>query len=134
MSDICELCRRAELIQIYEPHGSKRALKVYLCDHCGLVQSLPRIDRAPRSGAAVASTAGRPNMRCHKGLRTGAAIAAIRSHADLNADLQILDVGSHRGSFLQAILDAAPSAAISAVEPDERIADTCGIMERTELG
>src|SRR5689334_7150962 len=98
MSDqLCELCRRAELSLAYEPHGSKRGLKVYLCEHCGLVQSLPRIDRAPRAPAAVSSGADWGNIRYGKGFRTQAALATLRRHLDLSADLSILDVGSNRG-------------------------------------
>jgi 2-polyprenyl-3-methyl-5-hydroxy-6-metoxy-1,4-benzoquinol methylase len=133
MSDVCELCRRAELIQIYEPHGSTRGLKVYLCNHCGLVQSLPRIDRAARAQAAVSSGADWGNVRYGKGFRTKIAMAAATRHSDLNSDLQILDVGSNRGSFARAMLEAAPLAAITAIEPDERVADSCAGLERTEL-
>ncbi|HEY1963050.1 MAG TPA: class I SAM-dependent methyltransferase [Rhizomicrobium sp.] len=133
MGDACELCRRAELIQIYEPYGSTRGLKVYLCNHCGLVQSLPRIDHAPRAPAAVSSGADWGNVRYGKGFRTDVAMAALKRHADLNSDLQVLDVGSNRGSFVRAMVEAAPCAAITAIEPDERVADSCGDLERTEL-
>src|SRR5690348_2908526 len=125
MSDACELCRRAELIQIYQPHGSTRGLKVYLCNHCGLVQSLPRIDRAARAPAAVSSGADWGNVRYGKGFRTEIAVAALTRHADVNTELEILDVGSNRGSFVRAALEAAPSASITAIEPDERVADSC---------
>jgi 2-polyprenyl-3-methyl-5-hydroxy-6-metoxy-1,4-benzoquinol methylase len=133
MSDACELCRRADLIQIYEPHGSTRGLKVYLCNHCGLVQSLPRIDRAARAPAAVSSGADWGNVRYGKGFRTDVAMTAASRHADLNSDLEVLDVGSNRGSFARALIEAAPAASITAIEPDERVADSCADLERTEL-
>src|SRR5690348_1194648 len=132
MSDACELCRRAELIQIYQPHGSTRGLKVYLCNHCGLVQSLPRIDRAARAAAAVSSGADWGNVRYGKGFRTQVALEAIARHADLNSDIALLDVGSNRASFARKFLEAAPSATIVAVEPDERVADCAGELARTE--
>ena len=133
MSDACELCRRAELIQIYEPHGSTRGLKVYLCNHCGLVQSLPRIDRAAGAPAAVSSGADWGNVRYGKSSRTDAAMAAVKRHADLNADVQVLDVGSNRGSFARALVEGAPSASVTAIEPDERVAEACAQLERTDL-
>ena len=133
MSDICELCRRADLLQIYEPHGSTRGLKVYLCDCCGLVQSLPRIDRMARSSAAISSGKDWGDVRTGKSFRTQAAIAALNRHADLNGDLSVLDVGSNRGSFVQAMLQTAPHAAITAIEPDARIAESCAHAERTEV-
>ena len=42
---LCDLCGADSLDQIYQPERSGRGLKIYLCRHCGLVQSLPRIDR-----------------------------------------------------------------------------------------
>lgn len=130
---LCELCRHAELIQAYEPHGSTRGLKVYLCEHCGLVQSLPRIDRAPRAPAAVSSGADWGNVRYGKGFRTQAALSALQRHADLAANLSILDVGSNRGSFARAIIEAAPHANVTAIEPDERVASACEGLDRVEL-
>jgi SAM-dependent methyltransferase len=133
MSEICELCRRAELLQIYEPQGSTHGLRVYLCDSCGLLQSLPRIERADQAPAAITSGTEWGNARTGKSFRTQAAIAALQRHADFNGDLSVLDVGSNRGSFVQAMLQAAPRAAITAIEPDGRIAESCAHAERTEL-
>src|SRR5262249_15595832 len=48
-------------------------------------------------------------------------------------DIEVLDVGSNRGSFARTFLDLAPSAHVVAVEPDERVADACAGLERTEL-
>jgi 2-polyprenyl-3-methyl-5-hydroxy-6-metoxy-1,4-benzoquinol methylase len=133
MSNTCELCRRDALEQAYQPERSTRGLKIFVCQHCGLVQSLPRIDRAPRSEAAVSGGADWGNVRYGKGFRTHAALSAITKYADMTKDLALLDVGSNRGSFARAFLDAAPEASIVAVEPDERIADLCAGLERTEL-
>jgi 2-polyprenyl-3-methyl-5-hydroxy-6-metoxy-1,4-benzoquinol methylase len=54
-------------------------------------------------------------------------------HADLSSGLSLLDVGSNRGSFARAFLEAAPAANIMAVEPDERVAESCRGLERCEL-
>ena len=45
----------------------------------------------------------------------------------------MLDVGSNRGRFAKAFLDAAPGATLTAVEPDERYADSVAGLPRTEL-
>jgi SAM-dependent methyltransferase len=42
-------------------------------------------------------------------------------------------VGSNRGSFARALLEAAPNANIVALEPDERVAQSCKGLERTEI-
>jgi SAM-dependent methyltransferase len=129
----CELCRRDSLDLVYEVEASKRGLKVYACSHCGLVQSLPRIDRAPRAPAAVSGGADWGNIRYGKAFRTEAVLALLVRHADLSAKLSVLDVGSNRGSFVHTLLDAAPQAGIVAVEPDERVADACAGLDRVEL-
>jgi len=133
MYALCELCRRNSLDPVYEVEASKRGLKVYACSHCGLVQSLPRIDRVARAPAAVSGGADWGNIRYGKAFRTEAVLALLDRHADLAAELCVLDVGSNRGSFVRAFLDAAPAAGIVAVEPDERVAGACAGLDRVEL-
>ena len=133
MNDSCDLCRRESLSEIYEAEGSTRGLMVHICSHCGLVQSLPRIDSAPRAPAAVSGGADWGNVRYGKAFRTEAALALIRRHADLAAPLSVLDVGSNRGSFAKRFLEYAPDARIVAVEPDERVAPACSGIDGIEL-
>src|SRR5258705_795647 len=133
MSDVCDLCRSSSLEAVFEPPGCARNLTIYLCRHCGLLQSLPRTDRAPRRGAPVSSGADWGNVRCGKGFRTEACLAMLRKRARLDQPLRALDVGSHRASFARAFLAAAPAAQLTCVEPDERVADSCGSLARAEL-
>jgi SAM-dependent methyltransferase len=133
MSDTCELCQRAALEPVYKPERSTRGLTVHLCTACGLLQSLPRIDRAARAPAAVSSGADWGNVRYGKGFRTQIAVEALRRHRDFAAAFDILDVGSNRGSFARAFLNAAPRARLTAVEPDERVAASSAGLPRTQL-
>jgi SAM-dependent methyltransferase len=133
MGEVCELCRRDALRAIYAPERSMRAITVHLCDHCGLLQSLPRADRAERALAAVSSGADWGNVRYGKGFRTAVALEVLGRHADLNADIALLDVGSNRASFVLKLLETAPRASIVAVEPDERVAQSSQGLARTEL-
>src|ERR1700691_6130980 len=112
MTELCDLCRHDQLEAIYEPERSTRGLKVYLCRHCGLLESLPRIDRAQRAPAAASGGADWGNVRYGKGCRTRGAMGLVKRHADLSADLSLLDVGSNRGSFARAFLETAPAASI----------------------
>src|ERR1700761_8255588 len=132
MTDLCELCHRQALDPIYKPE-SPRGLTVHLCESCGLLQSLPRIDRATRAPAAVSGGADWGNVRYGKGFRTQVAINAVRRHCDLSDSLALLDVGSNRGSFVRAFLDTAPEAHVVAVEPDERVAASCAGLPRVHL-
>ncbi len=134
MSLECDFCRSSSLQFAYTPDGTTRGLKVYVCGVCGLVQSLPRVARtAERHAAAVSGGADWGNVRYGKGFRTTQALEALARHADLSASLKLLDVGSNRGSFARAFLDKAPLAGLTAVEPDERYADSCAELPRTEL-
>jgi SAM-dependent methyltransferase len=130
----CDFCSNDKLIPSHQPDGGTRGLTVYACDHCGLVQSYPRIARtADRHAAAVSGGADWGNVRYGKGFRTQQALDAVVAHADLSAPLHLLDVGSNRGSFARAFLEAAPQAALTALEPDERFADSCAELARTLL-
>ncbi|HEX4302015.1 MAG TPA: class I SAM-dependent methyltransferase [Rhizomicrobium sp.] len=133
MTDTCELCNRAALDPVYKPERSNRGLTIYLCGSCGLLQSLPRIDRAVRAPAAVSSGADWGNVRYGKGFRTQIALDALRRHVNFNDEFSLLDVGSNRGSFARALLDAAPRSHLTAVEPDERVASYCAGLPRTQL-
>jgi SAM-dependent methyltransferase len=133
MPEICELCRSDALPSAYVPERSQRGITVHICAHCGLVQSLPRADRAPRSAPAVSSGADWGNVRYGKGFRTRIAVDAILRHLCAAGSFSLLDVGSNRGRFARALLDKAPAANLVAVEPDERVAGSCAGLERVEL-
>jgi 2-polyprenyl-3-methyl-5-hydroxy-6-metoxy-1,4-benzoquinol methylase len=133
-ADLCDFCGRDSLKFAYQPEGSTRGLKVYLCGHCGLVQSTPRIDRTEkRHGAAVSGGADWGNVRYGKGFRTQAAMDALARHCRFDDAMMMLDVGSNRGRFTAAFLEAAPNARVTAIEPDERYANSCADLARTEL-
>ena len=130
----CDQCGEKNLDFVYAPERSTRGLKVYLCGHCGLVQSLPRIDRTgTRHDKAVSGGADWGNVRYGKGFRTKQALDAIVPFISFDAPLAVLDVGSNRGRFAQAFLDRAPNAKLVAVEPDERYADSSAALPRTFL-
>ena len=130
----CDFCRKAGLAAVYKPDGSTRGLTVYLCQHCGLVQSAPRIARTvERHDAAVSGGADWGNVRYGKSFRTEIALEAVARQSDMTTALKLLDVGSNRGSFAKAFLSAAPNAHITAVEPDERFAQSCADLHRTDL-
>lgn len=131
MPDPCELCGHDALQFVHTPERSTRGISVHICDHCGLVQSLPRADRAPRGEPSVSGGADWGNVRYGKGFRTKNAVNAVRCHA--GGAISLLDAGSNRGSFARALLKANPEARITAVEPDERVAQSVAGLPRTEL-
>jgi len=82
---------------------------------------LPRASRPPPHGTAASSIADWKNVHGGKAFRSEACISLIRAHADLDSNLRVLDVGSERGSFAQAILAAASEALLTCVEPGDDI-------------
>ncbi len=129
----CDLCDHNQLDLVYESEDSPRGLKVYLCAHCGLLQSLPRIDRAQRRPASVSAGADWGNVRYGKGFRTTANVEAILHCCELPDEARILDVGSNRGTFLKAVATTWPQARATAIEPDERLWPGYGDLPHHEL-
>ena len=123
MQDFCELCGRDGLTLAYAPEHSSRGISIYICCYCGLVQSLPRIDHAPRAPAAISSGADWGNVRYGKGFRTTIALDAVKRHIQSD-QFRLIDIGSNRGRFIDALTKAFPAADVVAVEPDERVAQS----------
>ena len=64
---VCDLCGATNFEFLYEPEGSMRSLKVFICKECGLVQSFPKIDHIERRNVAVSGRAACDNIRYGKG-------------------------------------------------------------------
>lgn len=121
MTFSCDLCDNAALEQVYAPQNSARRLTVWLCSHCGLLQSLPRADRAERRAAAVSAGADWGNLRYGKGFRAEANLATLRPFLNKQRPLRVLDIGANRGAFGLELKAAYPKAHIMGIEPDERV-------------
>ena len=121
MSFSCDLCGNSALTQVYAPQNSTRRLTVWLCGHCGLLQSLPRIDRAERRSATVSAGADWGNLRYGKGFRAEANLATLRPFLQKAKPFTLLDVGANRGAFSIELKTAYPKAKIIGIEPDERV-------------
>lgn len=121
MSFSCDLCGNTSLEQVYAPQHSTRRLTVWLCSHCGLLQSLPRTDRAERRQATVSAGADWGNLRYGKGFRAEANLATLRPFLNKNRKFRVLDIGANRGAFGLELRAAFPKAEIFGIEPDERV-------------
>ncbi len=121
MTFSCDLCDNTSLEQVYAPQNSPRRLTVWLCSHCGLLQSLPRTDRAERKEATISSGADWGNLRYGKGFRAEANLATLRPFLHKQRPLRVLDIGANRGAFGLELKSAYPKAHIMGIEPDERV-------------
>lgn len=118
MNERCDFCGREALELAYAPTPSPRGLSVWLCTHCALVQSLPRIDHVEIRTRAVSAGADWGNVRYGKGFRAETAAALIDRHAPANSPLAVLDVGANRGAFIAALRARRPDCTVTAIEPD----------------
>ena len=121
MSLDCDLCAHAALTQVYAAQNSARKLTVWVCSHCGLMQSLPRVDRAERRAATVSAGADWGNLRYGKGFRSDANLSTLRPYLNRQKPLRVLDVGTSRGAFALELRSAFPLATVIGIEPDERV-------------
>jgi hypothetical protein len=128
MSECCDFCGRDALEEVYEPAASAQSKSVFLCTHCALAQSLPR-----HGASAGPGQSAWPHARFGKSFRAGAALARLAPHLNWNAPLAVLDLGAERGAFLDALLERAPKAAITAIEPDAALAQAYRNRPRVTL-
>ena len=99
------------------PIRSKRGMRVYACDSCGLLQSVPTTPYVSRPPGNLSSDADRSSHRYTKTLTNQSYEPFIRA-VPWGPSPRILDVGSNRGVFAQSILSRVPSAELVCIEPD----------------
>ncbi|HHL39950.1 MAG TPA: class I SAM-dependent methyltransferase, partial [Deltaproteobacteria bacterium] len=123
VSGRCDLCGGTDLSELYAPPDSRRGLRVFVCRRCALVQSLPRIERAEVRRVDSGAGAAWGNIRYGKGFRTAPALSLLAGHVDAAALKRCLDIGSNRGSFVEALRSVNDSVEITAVEPDHTLVE-----------
>ncbi len=123
IGETCDLCNGSQLQPMRRAPTSRRGLGVYLCQTCGLVQSLPRVDSVSDRRVAISSGADWGNVRYGKGFGTDAAMEWLGQKLDIGGVRHCLDVGSNRGSFVLKMLSLSPALSITAIEPDQTIVE-----------
>jgi SAM-dependent methyltransferase len=129
----CDLCGGAALEPVYRAPSGRRGVTVHVCGQCGLVQSLPRVDRVAGRPVAVSSGADWGNVRYGKGFRAEATLALLAGCRDLAGVREVLDVGANRGAFIERLRTQAPAARILAVEPDAAVSAPYAALPGVEL-
>ena len=117
----CDLCDSTEVEPAYKPKDSQRALEVYICKNCGLVQSFPKVDHVKHRNIAVSGGADWGNIRYGKQFRTSHDIEIISRFIDIKSINRCLDIGSNRGHFYSEIKKISSKNEFWCVEPDLKI-------------
>lgn len=119
----CDSCG-ASLIEspFYEPRGTRRGVKVYSCNVCGLTQSAYGCVYVSRPAGNMSADADRSSLRYTKTLVADSYKEIIDKFIG-NDILAILDIGSNRGVFARYALEHFPHCLIHCIEPDENVID-----------
>jgi SAM-dependent methyltransferase len=123
MNACCDFCKPTTLSEVYAVPDSPLAMKVAVCDSCGLVQSLQTSFEEKERIVSPSSDARWGNIRHAKGLRFKAARAILEQRLPWNDINSILDVGSNRGDFVKWMKGKNASSSIAAVEPDGKVVE-----------
>lgn len=123
--NICSLCNTRTLSYAYTPLGSRMEAKVYICDVCGLVQTLPRLDDQSWDPSLS-------HLADFGGVRTGKGFRASLEMFQGFTPTSIFDVGANRGAFYDAAQAQWAKAKIIAVEPDKNICRKNWLNRRIE--
>ena len=102
----CPIYDSDRLKAVYTPERSLSYIIVPVRAQSGLVQNLPRAERAPRMAPAVSSGADWGNVRYGKGFRTKIALDAVLRHRQPSRKLFLAaSTFWYSHSFARALLD-----------------------------
>ena len=120
----CNSCLQRLESPTYIPVGSRRNSKVYLCNNCGLCQTIQEQDSA-HGLRTLSSDAGWGNVRHAKGVRLQSQLVNLQNRlAKFGAGIRVLDIGSSRGQFLNWCSREFPENSYFGIEKDASIVAT----------
>jgi len=114
---ICRGCNSLNLTAKYQPLHSQ--VKVCICENCHLIQSHGRvkIDNEPKPSCY----ADYGNLRIGKLGRAHKAVSILSQEIKVMPPVNVLDIGSSRGEFLQLFEYHTPNCNLVGIEPDKRL-------------
>ena len=116
----CDFCGGALGESLYTPRGTRRNIGVFVCQTCGLLQSVSLAPFEPSREVSLSCDADWGNVRHGKGARFASLLPMLRS-LSWNRISRIVDVGSSRGDFVQWVASEHPGKEIYAIEPDASV-------------
>lgn len=118
----CNFCKSLELEKLYEPVNSRRGSKVYICEECGLLQSIHET-KEKRKKISISCDADWGNIRHGKKARLQQNVSFIQKKINFISIKNCLDIGSNRGDFVKWLRKNYPHIKITTVEPDISLID-----------
>lgn len=122
-SDInCKFCSNSNLEKIYTPINSKRKAEIFLCNSCGLLQTVYKSKEFPKV-VSISCDADWGNIRHGKKSRLQPNLNFITKKVNFSLLKHCLDIGSNRGDFVKWLNNSYPNIKITAIEPDTSLID-----------
>ncbi len=123
----CNFCESTNLSHVYTPIKSKIALMVFICQQCGLVQTISDesldhqvstvSDESPRI-FRLSCDADYSDIRVGKGQMVANALRSFEQHLKQESIREVLDLCSARGDFALSALDFFSLGSIDCIDPD----------------
>ena len=117
----CDFCASTLLEHVYTPINTARGMVVFVCGHCGLVQSFPTVPYQSRPPGSMSADADRSSYRYTKDVISDRYVKCFTQCVDFSKIENVLDVGSNRGAFIKFLEKQHPGKQIVGVEPDPSV-------------
>jgi SAM-dependent methyltransferase len=129
---LCDFCHNPLGEDVYIPTGTRRDIKVRVCQVCGLTQSRQGTSETKRI-QTLSTDADWGNVRHGKGVRFGALRTILEREVNWDEVSHALDIGANRGDFVLWLRDAHPQVEIWAIEPDRIVVDSYAALPELHL-
>jgi SAM-dependent methyltransferase len=129
----CDFCNSTNIDHVYTPIRSARGMEVYVCRHCGLMQSFPTISYQSRPPGSMSADADRSSYRYTKDVVSDRYQKCFTQCVDFTKFENILDVGSNRGAFIKYLEAHYPGKQITGVEPDNSVTGTYSTLPNVSV-
>lgn len=129
----CDFCASTQLDHVYTPIRSTRGMEVYVCDHCGLVQSFSTIAYQSRPPGSMSADADRSSYRYTKDVISDRYDKCFTQCVDFTKFEHILDIGSNRGAFIKYLGTHYPGKQITCIEPDPTITGAYSVLPNVSV-
>lgn len=128
----CDFCNSLMNDFVYSPIGTRREMKVYVCENCGLTQSIQGKDEEQKI-RTLSTDANWGNVRHGKGVRFQSLRGILEKKINWKNIDNALDIGSNRGDFIFWLEKYHPKIEVTAVEPDQTVTFNYRNLSQTTL-
>ena len=128
----CDFCHTSFSAPIYFPKNTRRAMQVYVCENCGLIQSSQGVPE-PERIQTLSTDADWGNVRHGKGVRFEFLRTILETEIHWEGISRVADVGSNRGDFVLWLNNNHPKVECWAIEPDKSVVENYAHIQQVNL-